>query len=319
MNKILNLIKNICFLIALIAIMYFIKKGEIKVEESSEMIIWIVLILLLVYMPIKIVKDFKRDNAIGKVNGITKKEQDKIKELSKKNEDYTKLRIYIILTITFLCIPVAMFFTLKMQIYWLTPFVSLFFAGIAVWRIISYSEKTAAWYYNLDEFLYEKYQLVECLNKKQKMLEFSNEIEEQKRLLKQRKELKQMEKALVQPEEKKIREINIRREELKNYNEYTKILPDGSELRFAFTILRFGGRKNITYNIKSTLYTNSENIKSEEERENIIKKNDHMKILIDDSGVIQTQFASTFHKINYELLINWVTHSYEICCQLLKK
>lgn len=316
--KFLNLIRNLCLLAAPIVLMYLMKNGEVKVEKSSETSIWIILFLLSTYGIFRTIREFKRDDMIEVVNSMSEEDYIKIRELKKKNGDYLKRRVYIILIISLLSIPLVILFLLKIHMYWLILFVPLVFAGILLWNVIRYSQKTAVWYYDLDEFLYYRYQLVECLNKKQKLSELLDEIKEQKRLLKQRKELKQMEKKLLQPEEIEIRKITSEIEELKKYNEYTKRLPDGSELRFSYTILKYGRRKNISYNVKSTVYVNREKIKPEEQIKEIIDKHEHLNVFVDDTGVIETQFKYNHTKINYELLINWVSYSYEVGCQCLK-
>lgn len=172
------------------------------------------------------------------------------------------------------------------------------------------------WYYNFDEFLYYKYQLSEGINKKEELAKMQEEIDKQKKLLQQRRELNQIESRLFQDEELAMRRIYSEIEDLKHYNEYKKNLPDGSELRFTFSMLTT--RKKKIYNIKSTLYVDRENLKSAEQIKEIINKHADLKIMIKDSGVIETEFVSSLIDANYERLIDWVSYSYEVCCKFLK-
>lgn len=319
-NKIKNLIINIGGVIASIILMYRIKTGEVSVEKSNETLMWIILILVLFYAISRIIKDFKRDSDIESLNSMTKEELIKIKNLKKKNKNTELNKLYFYLIITFLITILCTLLVFVSNIYGFLfiLFFILIMSPIAFVSILNNYNKKDIWYYDFDEFLYYRYKLEGCSNKKEELIRLKGKIEEQKRLLNQRKKSKQLENKLLQVEELEIRRINAKIEQIKNYNEYKKRLPDGSELTFGYEILKFGSRKNRLYNIKSTLSVNKEKLKSAEQRCKIIENHKHLKIMIDDSGVIETEFFHNYRDMNYELLIDLVCYSYEVCGQFFE-
>ena len=179
-------------IIAAFSIMYLIKVGLITVEKSDENLIWMFLILLPVLSILIITLRVMKYSDIERVVKITEEEKKKLKEIKRKykNRALNKFTFQLI-SIVVLLIVLSI---------WLdtVPFLlTIFIFCVALVRSVLKYANDDIWYYNIDEFLYLKYNLEECLNKKDKINELKQEISLLKEQLKQRKKNRENGKKVI--------------------------------------------------------------------------------------------------------------------------
>ena len=328
MNKIRSIFTTILSIMLSAIMIFMIDKGAIKVENESKYAVWAVIIGLPILSIFSSIKTSKRINDMKKIANITKEQQRKLKETKRKyrNKKLHKFMFCFIISMLGLTIIVP-YASMHINNIFILLVVIFMPAIVIVMTLIKYVNEDD-WYYNLDEFLFLKYQLIESANKKEKIKASMEKINDLKEELRQKRKMKQLEKTLLQPEEKQIRDINIQLNEIKKVNEYTKTLNDGAKIDFIFKITSRKIRpKQYTsrsvknrweYNVECSLMDEKIKLISKNEQRSFLEKYKHLHINVVGNGKVETKFVKTISKPTYDLLALMVCYSYEACMEFAK-
>ena len=319
MNKIRSIFTTILTIMLSAIMIFMIDKGAIKVENESKYAIWAIIIGLPILSIFSSIKTNKRINDMKKIANITKEQQRKLKETKRKyrNKKLHKFMFCFIISMLGLTIIVP-YASMHINNIFILLVVIFMPAIVIVMTLIRYVNEDD-WYYNLDEFLFLKYQLIESANKKEKIKELKKRINDLKEELRQKRKTKQLEKTLVQPEEKQIRDINMQLNEVKRMNEYTKTLDDGTEIKFVFEIVlaRISQKSRYYYNVECSLLNEKIKLVSKNELNKILDNYQHLHINVSETGKIETKFIRTISKPTYDLLALMICYSYEACIEFV--
>ncbi len=251
----------------------------------------------------------KRYKDIKEITQISDEEYKKLKE---KNKKETRVKVFLgvfgiifISLISFIINLITINNVLSIIIAVILPIA----CGVGIATVVISDYYKSIWYYNLDEYLFERYQLTECLNKREEIKKLKNQVD----ILKTQKKSS---KKFIPDEEFAIGNLRKQISELENKNGYKD--SNGNYFEFKIVSKKIRRTPVTTYKIYCKFIINENELKSKEELDKIIKKYSHLSITY-NSKEISTEFVKPFYEMNYKSLANLVTYSYQACKEFLKQ
>lgn len=273
-----------------------------------------IIILLLIHASVKLSfrKRFellKRSVDIKKVAQISNEEYKKLKKKNKNDIGHKAAKTLItIIFISTILLPILSILNL-INITSVTIIILAITCGVSIVTIALLDYYKNSGYYNLDEYLFERYQLIECLDKKEELKKMKDQI-------KSLKLKKKNSKKFIPDEDFSIRDLGIQISKLKNKNGYKDF--NGNYFEFKIIPPKLYRKRNLyTYKITCKFILDKDQIKFKEDLDKIIKKYKHLHISY-TSKELEIEFVTPFYWMNYKVLANAVTYSYQACKEFLK-
>lgn len=328
MNKAKLIARPIITTVICIIAIYLISIGVVNVKVSDRAAMQVILGIIPFFSILNSIKSWKKPKITRDTSNISTNDYKSLTDSKVSSKDLLLYKVTIQIVILILAmIGLFVLEYILIESHFDFSFLSNIFSIIImilftmiILVIMKYLKENTS-YINLDEYLFNKYNLEECLNKREKLADLSKEIELLRSELKSLSQNREANRELVSAKEIEIdnliNEISVLREK----NKYKKILPNGSCLYFEFVIhsefLRVHTKKRRVYDIIATLSVEPSNLKEREEWLKISNGQKHVKAIAHSSGVIETELREKLMNKDIDLLASYVSHSYEACIEFI--
>ena len=245
------------------------------------------------------------------IKDAAKISDEEYKKLKVKNKKETKVKVFLsvfVIILVSLILFIINLITINSIFGIIIAIILPIACGVGIATVIISDYYKSIWCYNLDEYLFERYKLTECLNKREEIKKMKNQVD----ILKKQKKAS---KKFIPDEEFAIGNLRKQILELENTNGYKD--SNGNFFEFKIASKKIRRRPVTTHKIYCKFIINENELKLKEEIDQIIKKFSYLNITY-NSKEISTEFVKPFYEMNYKTLANLVTYSYQACKEFLK-